>query len=220
MNDSHWFTIVQFLQQECQIEMDDPLTDQEIADVQGRFDFLFPVDLREFLQTALPVSPRFPDWRNGSEEELRDRLGRPLEGILFDVEHNRFWLPEWGDRPDDLQTAFDCVRQLVARAPKLIPVYSHRMMPDRPHEEGNPVFSVHQTDIIIYGIELRDYFIREFFSDEARRGMWPVSTTARSIEFWNIVRFRDTRWDENGMARFDNRRDILPQPKNHEGKQP
>ncbi len=211
MNPSDWDTIIQFLEQECQIEFDDPLTDREIDQTEKTFGFRFPVDLRAFLQTALPVSPKFPDWRKASKDELRDRLGRPLEGVLFDVEHNRFWLREWGARPDDLQVALEHVRQRVAKAPKLIPVYSHRMMPDRPCEAGNPVFSVHQTDIIIYGVDLRDYFLREFFSDEKRRGLWPVPANVRQIEFWDIERFQDTRWDENGMARFDNRRGILPQ---------
>jgi hypothetical protein len=40
---------------------------------------------------------------------------------------------------------------------KLIPIFVHRMMPDDPHLAGNPVFSVHQTDIIHYGFALADY---------------------------------------------------------------
>ena len=65
--------------------------------------------------------------------------------------------------------------------------------------------------LVLAGVDLRDYFLREFFSDEKRRGPWPVPLTVRQIEFWDIERFQDTRWDENGMARFDNRRGILPQ---------
>jgi hypothetical protein len=36
------------------------------------------------------------------------------------------------------------------------------MIPDDPHLEGNPVFSVHQADIIYYGHDLEDYLRHEF----------------------------------------------------------
>ena len=130
--------------------------------------------------------------------------------MLFDVEHNHFWLDEWGPRPESLALAQDKVRELVAAAaPTLIPIYAHRMIPDRPHQSGNPVFSVHQTDVICYGIDLRDYLIHEFYT--ATEGyVWPIPANVRRIEFWDLERFQDTRWDENGTARFDNRRGILP----------
>jgi hypothetical protein len=36
------------------------------------------------------------------------------------------------------------------------------MMPAEPHLPGNPVFSVHQTDIIVYGLDLYEYLHNEF----------------------------------------------------------
>jgi hypothetical protein len=58
------------------------LSDSEIAATEARFSFRFPADLREFLQTALPVGPRFPDWRSGDPEALREWLSSPAEGLL------------------------------------------------------------------------------------------------------------------------------------------
>jgi hypothetical protein len=78
------------------IEFDAGLTDAEVAAAEARFGFRFPPDLREFLQTALPRGPRFPDWRSGDEAALLDWLDLPRQGVLFDVEHNEFWLEEWG----------------------------------------------------------------------------------------------------------------------------
>src|SRR5215213_5581205 len=49
------------------VECDAGLTDAEVIAVEGRFSFQFPPDLREFLQTALPLGPKFPDWRSGDE---------------------------------------------------------------------------------------------------------------------------------------------------------
>lgn len=208
MTKTMWSSLIESLQQERFIEFDEPLTDEEFAAVEQEFEFQFPPDLRAFLQTGLPVSRKFPDWRNGDRDKLREQLGIPGHGMLFDVERNGFWLDDWGPRPSGLEEAFAIVRSKLQSAPKLIPIYAHRMMPDRPCEHDNPVFSVHQTDIIYYGINLRDYLIHEFFANELY--VWPIPEKIKPIEFWDIRKFHEVRWDENGMARFDNRRGLLP----------
>jgi|SRR5262245_17456116 len=187
------------------VEFAPGLTDSEIAATEARFSVRFPSDLREFLQTSLPVGPRFPDWRSGDQESLRDWLSSPAEGVLFDVEHNAFWLDEWGSRPEKLHDALDIAAGLLKAAPNLIPIYGHRMMPDEPSSPGNPVFSVHQTDIIHYGFDLTDYLRCEF--NLSGREPWP--TQVRPIRFWNIEKFQNVRWRE-GSAAFDNRRGVLP----------
>src|SRR5207302_6554224 len=117
----------------------------------------FPPDLRSFVQHALPVSGSWVDWRGCLEATVRERLEWPADGICFDVEHAGFWLDDWGPRPERLEDAFAVVREQVARAPRLIPICSHRYLPDEPLMAGNPVFSVHQTDIIHYGFDLASY---------------------------------------------------------------
>ena len=207
MPDSVWTQLVEILK-ECGVSVDPGLTDAEAARVEGEFGFRFPPDLRDFLGAGLPVGEGFPDWRNETLESLHERLAIPLEGLLFDVEHNEFWLDEWGPRPASLPEAQSVVRGLVAAAPVLIPVYVHRRMPDRPHAAGNPVFSVHQTDIIYYGADLRDYLLHEFLGDKDL-GRWPIPDSVRRIEFWDIRRFFEVRW-RRGWAVFDNRKGILP----------
>lgn len=187
------------------IEFDDGLTDAEAVATETRFSFRFPPDLRAFLQTALPRGPQFPDWRSGDESLLRDWLNRPRDGILFDVEHSGFWLEEWGPRPRSLEAAHRVVNELVTAAPKLIPIYGHRMMPDEPQEHGNPVFSVHQTDIIHYGFDLADYFRNEFHLPG--REPWPEHI--RAIRFWDLDRFQEVRW-AGGPCAFDNSVGQLP----------
>ncbi len=180
----------QFQWQVPQVEFAPGLTDAEIVAVEGRFGFQFPPDLREFLQTALPCGQGFPNWRSGEGASLHEQLALPVEGICFDVEHNGFWLPEWGPRPGPLEEALRRTRELVADAPVLIPLYEHRFIPAEPHLPGNPVLSVHQTDIIHYGSDLRDYWRREFHL--AREDRWPDAV--RSIRFWDIARFQEVRW--------------------------
>jgi hypothetical protein len=183
------------------------LTDAEVAAAESRFEFRFPPDLREFLQTALPHGPSFPDWRAGNEVALREWLDLPRDGVLFDVECNGFWLPEWGPRPET-EEAKRVVEQLLRDAPRLIPIYSHRMLPADPPVAGNPVFSVHQTDIIVYGSDLRDYLMHEFLRHS---GDWSMPEKNRPIAFWGVERFQAVRWGTDGSYGFDNRGGVLPE---------
>ncbi len=164
------------------------LTPAELNRIEVRFGFRFPSDLSAFLGHALPVLAGWPDWRH--PERIQPWIFSPLEGILFDVEHNAFWMKDWGPRPVDLQAAFTIATMHIGNAPKLIPVYSHRYMPDRPHEAGNPVLSVHQTDIIYYGLDLEDYLENEFGFPKndfkAKRG-FANQPAVRKIEFWSIL---------------------------------
>lgn len=54
------------------------------------------------------------------------------------------------------------IHELVAAAPRLLPIYSHRYLLAEPCRAGNPVFSVYQSDIIVYGTDLRTYLLHEF----------------------------------------------------------
>jgi hypothetical protein len=56
-----------------------------------------------------------------------------------------------------------------AQAPRLIPLISHRYLPETPNEADNPVFPVYRSDAIHYGIDLADYF--EFVGYNKRP--WP-----------------------------------------------
>jgi len=167
------------------VNFDAGLSVEELTRCEQRFGFRFPPDLREFLQTALPCGPKFPDWRTGDENMLREWLDLPRRGLLFDVEHNGLWLDEWGRRPERLEAAIEVASALILDAPKLIPIFSHRMMPDEPHTAGNPVLSVHQSDIIYYGFDLEDYLRHEF--GLSGREKWPDPD--RPIRFWDVFLF-------------------------------
>ncbi|NGZ77663.1 SMI1/KNR4 family protein [Saccharibacillus alkalitolerans] len=160
------------------------LTAGEIAQAERVYEFRFPPDLRELLEHALPAGGSFPNWRGFSEQNVRavrERLGQPLEGILFDVRHNAFWHESWGERPNELREALKTAERRCAEWPRLIPIYSHRYLPETPNEAGNPVFSVYQTDVIYYGANLEEYLEAEFGLKPYENIAWePV----KSIEFW------------------------------------
>ena len=76
--------------------------------------------------------PRFPadsSSRTGAQNEavLRDWLDLPRQGVLFDVEHNGFWLDEWGRRPKSLEQVLSAANDLLQRStaadPRLWPPY-------------------------------------------------------------------------------------------------
>jgi hypothetical protein len=184
MSNAHWLNVIALLKA-VGVEFDRGLTDREVEVAETKFNFRFPPELRAFLQTALPTGNSFPNWRSGDETKIRERLDWPLHGCLFDVEHNGFWLPEWEPRPELLADALKIATAKVKEAPKLIPIYSHRYIPEEPHESGNPIFSVHQMDIIYYGFDLDDYLRHEFNLPDRKE--WPAKV--HPIEFWDPERF-------------------------------
>lgn len=164
-------------------------TPSQLDDIQAKFGLRFPPDLIDLYLDRRPSAKDACDWL-GNEEIVQARLQWPLESILFDVRHNIWW-DHWGDRPRAMADREDVVRQLVANAPKLIPILSHRFIPETPHERDNPVFSVYQTDIICYGANLEHYFLMEF----GPRRDWPWPPIKR-IPFWSDFTDGESRWFE------------------------
>ncbi|GAA1317437.1 hypothetical protein GCM10009647_047270 [Streptomyces sanglieri] len=168
------------LQSMLRAEIGPGLSEQELDAVEARFSFTFSADHRVFLAAGLPHGSRsWPDWRNGDPEDLAERLSQPVEGVLFDVEHNGFWHPAWSPRPAETSDALQIARSELATVPQLVPVYSHRYLPGTAGECCHPVLSVHQTDIIIYGNNLTDYVRHEF---TGRASGLPVRAT---VDFWS-----------------------------------
>ena len=170
------------------VQFDKGLTDKETLRVQTKFDFIFPPDLKKFLQTSLPISKHFYNWRKAlTSKEETDRINSmfawTLDGMLFDIEHNNFWYDNWGQRPNSLEEKFEIARQHHVTYPKLIPIFSHRYISSKPSIKGNPVFSVYQMDIIYYGYDLPTYFANEFhfaLSDNFEL----LDEPKNRIEFW------------------------------------
>ena len=134
----------------ARIKSEKGLSDFEIEQIEATHKFQFPPDLKEFLQFGLHIGKKWIDWRNDSEDKIKAHFDCVYDGFNFDIEHNSFWLKEWGKKPKNLTDAFESARLKIEKAPKLIPIYSHRYIPEKPHQSGNPIFSVYQTDIIIY----------------------------------------------------------------------
>jgi len=163
------------------VEFATGLSASQIDTAEAEYGFRFPPDLRALLEHALPLGERFPDWRSPGSEFVQDRLAWPADSMCFDIAHNTFWLPAWGPKPDSMKDAQAVARKAVRAAPFMIPVYGHRYLPAVPCQVGNPVFSVYQTDIIYYGLDLPSYLFAEFGVPNP----FQVPDLPREIEFWS-----------------------------------
>jgi len=164
------------------VALDPGLNELELGAAERRLGVAIPPDLRSFLAAAHPMGKGFPNWRELDSPVFQDSLGWPFEGLRFDIERNGFWWPAWGERPSSLSVAFEVAHRFVERAPRLIPVYSHRYLPAEPNMAGNPVFSVYQTDIIYYGRDLRKYLQHEFANVGYVESITPEP---RDVRFWS-----------------------------------
>jgi len=161
------------------------LSRAERETVEARYGFTFAPDHARLLAAALPSGEGWPDWRHGPEDDLRRRLDAPVDGVLFDVSVNGFWPASWGARPADPGEAVREARARVLLWPRLVPVRWHRYLGAGPH--GRSVFSVHQTDVICYGVDLLDHLRRELGPSDAGpvgdpEPLWPWSDLARGAE--------------------------------------
>lgn len=161
------------------------LTDAEFDQIERRYGFEFADDHGAFLAVCLPVGSRnWPDWRNGDPEDLRHKLAWPIEGVIFDVEHNAYWHGGWGERPAESAAAVELAREHLSTVPTLVPVYSHRYLPAGRGAPSHPVLSVYQTDIIYYGMNLLDYVYQEFSAGPGinrSESQWQPQAT---VPFW------------------------------------
>ena len=169
------------------VKFEHGLSDEEVQQIENKFNLKFPPDLRDFLQTELPISNDFVNWRLGLKSEgeainISKKIAWPFDGMAFDIEHNAFWLEEWGAKSDDTDKNISSARNYYKTYPKMIPIRSHRYIANKPFKAGNPVFSIYQTDIIYYGYALSNYLAHEFHFELSND--FTKLDKPRHIKFW------------------------------------
>lgn len=167
---------------------EDGLSQHELNQVETLFGFVFPPDLRHLLSTQLPASDSFVNWRltltsPAYKNEIDQRLAWPKKGLLFSVKSGYFWMDDWGNKPTTFEEQKAIVETAFENYPRMIPIYSHRYIPETPSESGNSVFSVHQADTIYYGNDLWSYLAHEFTFQLP--GETEKPTEPKRIRFWS-----------------------------------
>lgn len=177
------------------------LAEAEIEEIEHRLTLQFPPDYRLFLRylhsTDRPmVKARFiddmhmvlePDWAltnwQVDKDPIQTGLGWLLDGFVFDVEMAGLWKQAWGLRPATKDARRRRVAEVLAAAPRLIPIYGHRYLVGEPCQARNPVLSIIQSDVVAYGADLRQYLIADF--GNGRLGDFDSGyEAARKIPFW------------------------------------
>ena len=155
------------------------LSESELARVEEALGRLLPLDLRALYAAALPVGPRFPDWRGDPEgEAVRGRAW--VEGALTGELVEGWWSPVLGPRPDDLAAALQVVVDRLAAEPPLVRVRGHRFAT----VTGGPVLSVYTaSDSVRFGNDLAGWLTREL-------GVPPDPSAAGAplpLPFWDAL---------------------------------
>jgi len=169
-------------------------TASELSSAQERYQITFPPDLWELLLDRRPVNGY--GWA-GEDDRVARMLDWPLDMLLSDVDAGS-WLTDWGERPENPGERHEIVRSAMSNAPRLIPLYSHRFIPETPHTVGNPVFSMYGFDTIYYGANLDEYFVNEFEGSDILNGVAVSDYTPEDtrrlpiIPFWSDLALH---WD-------------------------
>lgn len=181
-----------------------PLTSSQIESLEKEVGFAFPADYKFFLEHLHATNKPRTGAMFGEDGKLR-AISKPgfrnwltdgvaideatlavFDGFLFDVEQSEVWSKRWGKRPTTKRAREKVLRAQFAKAPKLLPIFGHRFLLAEPNKIGNPVLSIHQTDIIVYGANLRDYLLREFHEllgvPAPKVAKWATDYT--KIPFW------------------------------------
>lgn len=142
------------------VEFEIGLSNDEIKRIEEVFNIEFPKELKELYKIALPISKGFYNWRNFDDKNVKfinEVIKRPIKDI-YELADGVYWCDEWGEEPNNES---EKIRNLLKKAPKLIPIYAHRYMP-QVNMKNIPIFSIHDTDIICYGENLSSYLKIEF----------------------------------------------------------
>ena len=144
---------------EKKIKISNGMSEKEIKKVEKIYQIVFPKDYKEMLKEFVLDCN---NWRDISEKNisyLKDKINAPIEGIIFDIENNGFWMNEFGNKPKNIQERVNIFLKYIEKnnIPKLIPILNNTYMICDENSEY-PIVSVIQKDIIILSNNLINYF--------------------------------------------------------------
>jgi hypothetical protein len=172
------------------------LSDQEITEIEQHWQLQFPPDYRLFLKTLHCMNKKIISFNEESmgmkdddhytylnwqihQKEIEQKYEWIIEGMLFDVQHGIWW-PGWGEKPRTSEAQEVRIRELVAAAPRIIPIVGNCYLLIEPCQSGNPVLSISQTDIIVYSPDLYSFFLREV-TTQSLRGLTAALKKSKEI---------------------------------------
>lgn len=160
------------------------LTEEEIDEVEKEYGIVFSFEHRAFLKILHSIDRKeileytetfeedaeikydersfFYNWKE-DKEEIKKAFNWPYKTIYKDIiGANKVWLKSWGNvRPKSDSDKEKIFSEWLQKAPKLIPITSHRSVVSDLTSEEKPVLSIWGSDIIVYGWNMRHYLLNE-----------------------------------------------------------
>lgn len=168
------------------------LSESQLASIEADLGATLPVELRLLLARQVPVSlmgdrKQFPQWNERAKLEIVENRRNIDELFAYDIKHNGYWSPLFGDKPVDEERAIHQALARIRTWPPLVRFFGHRYIPTDPVGAGNPVLSVWQpTDSVYYGKDFVDYLVNEFGIERPEQcGQVPASPA--SVPYWGKV---------------------------------
>lgn len=165
------------------VEFAKGLSDEEFCWIGQEYEIFFPEEIKSFYKEALPISKGFYNWHDKCNENvmrIKRAMNMPVQGIVENSEEID-WSEEWGEEPSDLNERKKNIGDMALKAPKLIPIFSHRYIASFKCKKP-PIFSVYGTDIIYFSKNMIDYFLIEFKIKENNSFM---NEEVSYIPFWS-----------------------------------
>ena len=165
----------------------DGMSEDKLLEVEDLLGGRMPQDLRTFLSLAIPVSidgkaGKFPRWDTDIKQAVNSSQAFVNELFKADIEQSDYWNSQFGERPEDAQSAWAQAQRTLDSQPRLIPVFGHRYM--IMDDDNSPVLSYHgPMDTIIYGDCLADYLCNEF---DLERPQW-IKSAEPALGFWSDI---------------------------------
>jgi hypothetical protein len=105
--------------------------------------------------------PYFFNWLT-DDLEIKNKLNFPYNTIIEEVVTDGSWLKKsWDTKPDTLEEGERQFNERYKTAPELIPIRGHRFQVADMSLEKRPILSVLGFDIVLYGVDFRDYLLHE-----------------------------------------------------------
>ncbi len=135
------------------------LKESEIVDIEKKYDLTFTWEHKEFLKVLHAIDKKRPieyynerneivakqgpylyNWLT-DERAINHYLNWPYREILRDIKGG-VWYDMWGKRPNSEKNVEKTFAEWFNKAPKLVPIHSHRFVVNIPNKENSPVLSV------------------------------------------------------------------------------